>query len=77
MKNKAVAALLSCCLIAACADEKNTEKKSLKSEIWAATDARDAESSVFAQAFEAQNWYALEYLGQIGGEGCKKLAAYL
>ncbi|WP_417458173.1 peptidylprolyl isomerase [Kordiimonas sp.] len=49
----------------------------LNAQMLAATDARDALNQVFDQALSKGDYRALEYLGQIGGEGCKKIAPYL
>ncbi|MCJ9429698.1 peptidylprolyl isomerase [Kordiimonas marina] len=45
-------------------------------EMRAATDARDAANPVFEEALKARDYDALEMLGQIGGDACRKLTPY-
>ncbi|SDE69053.1 peptidylprolyl isomerase [Kordiimonas lacus] len=42
-----------------------------------AKDARDHQNPVFDEALEAEDWRALVFLGQIGGEACERIKPYL
>lgn len=72
-----ISVAVSCALLWGCAAEEKTEKKDLKPVLLAATDAREAENSVFGQALEAGDWSALSLLGQVGNSGCGTLVDYL
>ncbi|WP_417460492.1 peptidylprolyl isomerase [Kordiimonas sp.] len=81
LKHAAVAGLLTFSNAAPIlAWQKNDEVNKfngLNAEMLAATDARDALNQVFDDALARENYQALVYLGQIGGEACAKLAPYL
>lgn len=57
--------------------EKINKINGLSAEMLAATDARDALNQVFEDALARENYQALIYLGQMGGDSCAKLAPYL
>jgi cyclophilin family peptidyl-prolyl cis-trans isomerase len=74
----AVGVLVSAALsVAAYGDIAGLDKNSLQARLMTATDARDAENPVFDEALKAGKYQALERLGQIGGEACKRLIPYL
>jgi cyclophilin family peptidyl-prolyl cis-trans isomerase len=53
------------------------EKKPFDVRLQIATDARDAENSVFEEAVASGKYDSLLALGQMGEKGCKKLVPYL
>jgi len=59
------------------AQSQHGANSDLRAGMLAATDARDAENSVFEEALKADKYEALVMLGQIGGEACQKLMPYL
>ena len=77
IKKTVVTTLVLCGLVVGCSEEKIDEKNNSQMDIWSAMDARDAENPAFEDALLAENWLALEMLGQVGGAGCEKLVPYI